>query len=93
VPIGHAHYNAARNPIAGDMPYFMLLLLRGLLDRKKREAFSMIKKPEAMAVFGGMLASGKLTSLIAKTFPLEDVPAAMKWMMESETPGRVVITP
>jgi NADPH:quinone reductase-like Zn-dependent oxidoreductase len=93
IPIGHAHYDNSRRRILGDMPYFVGLLLRMLLDRQKRRNFRPLKKPEAMAIFKQLLESGKLTPIVARTFSLGDVPAAMQWMRESTSPGRVVITP
>lgn len=93
IPIGHAHYDSTRRPILGDMPYFVGLLLRMLLDPQKRRDFKMIKKPEAMAIFSELLESGKLTPIVARTFALDEVPAALRWMREGHTPGRAVITP
>jgi NADPH:quinone reductase-like Zn-dependent oxidoreductase len=93
IPIGHAHYDNNRRRILGDMPYFVWLLLRTLADPQKRKNFNMLKKPEAMAIFRELLESGKLTPIVARTFSLDEVPAALKWMRESQTPGRAVITP
>ncbi len=92
-PIGHAHYDNSRRRVLGDMPYFVGLLLRMLLDPQKRKNFKMLKKPEAMAIFRELLESGKLTPIVARTFSLGEVPAAMRWMQESNSPGRAIITP
>lgn len=54
---------------------------------------AMLKKPEAMAIFRELLESGKLTPIVARTFSLGEVPAAMRWMQESNSPGRALITP
>jgi NADPH:quinone reductase-like Zn-dependent oxidoreductase len=93
VPIGHAHYDNSRHPILGDMPYFVGQLLRTLLDREKRKKFKILKKPEALAIFRELLESGKLAPVVGRTFPLSEVPAAMRCMQEGKTPGRVIITP
>lgn len=93
VPIGHAHYNDRRRRILGDMPYFITLLLRALLDPKKRKNFNIPKKPETMAIFRELLESGTLTPIVGKTFSLDEVPAALQWMREGRTPGRAIITP
>ena len=69
------------------------LLLRLLLDPEKRKNFKMLKKPEAMAIFRELLASGKLTPVVGKTFSLAEVPDALRWMREGHTPGRAIITP
>jgi NADPH:quinone reductase-like Zn-dependent oxidoreductase len=93
VRIGHAHYNNNRRRILGDMPYFVGLLLRMLLDREKRKNFKMLKKADALAIFRDLLESGKLAPLIARTFPLSEVVPALRSMQEGKTPGRVIITP
>jgi NADPH:quinone reductase-like Zn-dependent oxidoreductase len=93
VPIGHAHYDDSRRRILGDMPYFVGLLVRALLDPQKRKDFNMLKKPEAMAIFSELLESGKLTPIVARTFSLGEVAAALQWVREGQTSGRAVITP
>ena len=93
IPIGHAHYNNTRRRILGDMPLFVGLLLRTLLDPQKRKEFKMLKKSEAMAIFRDLLESGNLTPIVGKTFSLDQVPAALQWMREGHTPGRAIITP
>ncbi len=93
IPIGHAHYDNSRRRILGDMPYFVGLLLRMLLDPEKRKNFKMLKKPEAMAIFRELLESGKLTPIVARTFGLDEVSEALRWMREGHTPGRAIITP
>ena len=74
------------------MPYFIGLLLRGLLDSQKRKNFTMLKKQDAMQIFRDLLESGKLTPIVGKTFSLDDVLAALRWTQDSQ-PGRAIITP
>ena len=93
IPIGHGHYDNSRRPILGDMPYFVGLLLRAFLDREKRKNFKLLKKPEALAIFRNLLESGKLAPVVARTFPLSQVAAAMRCMQEGKMLGRVIITP
>jgi NADPH:quinone reductase-like Zn-dependent oxidoreductase len=93
IPIGHAHYDNSRRRILGDMPYFVWLLLRAWLDPQKRKNFKMLKQPEAMPIFRELLESGKLTPVVGRTFALDEVPAAVRWMREGHTPGRAIITP
>ena len=92
IPIGHAHYDKTRRPILGDIPYFIGLALRALLDPQKRKDFKMLKKPEAMAIFSELLEAGKLTPVIGRTFSLDEVPAALQWTRDGRV-GRAVITP
>ena len=97
VPIGHAHYGRASGRmggrIVGSLPYFVGLLLRALLDPDKRKNLKPLSKQDATATFRALLESGKLTPMIGKTFPLGEVPAAMRCMQEGRVVGRIVITP
>jgi NADPH:quinone reductase-like Zn-dependent oxidoreductase len=97
VPIGHAHFGRATGRmggrVVGSLPTFVGLLLRGLMDPQKRKNFRMLSKPEAMATFAGLLESGQLTPVVARTFSLSDVRTAMRCLQEERLPGRLIITP
>jgi NADPH:quinone reductase-like Zn-dependent oxidoreductase len=97
VPIGHAHFGKATGRmggrIVGMLPTFMGLLLRTLASPDKRKNFKMLSKSEAMATFTALLESGQLTPIVARTFPLNEAPAAMRCLEEGRTAGRIVITP
>jgi NADPH:quinone reductase-like Zn-dependent oxidoreductase len=92
MPIGHAHYDNSANRVMGDMPRFLALVFKALLDPEKRKNMSFPKKPEVMEIFRDLLATGKLTPVIGQTFALSEVVAAMKCMQEGQI-GRVIITP
>ena len=63
-----------------------------MLDPEKRKNFKIPKKAEALEIFRDLLATGKLTPVIGKTFALGEVVAAMKCMREGQI-GRMIITP
>ena len=89
-PIGHAHFGKAKGRmggrIVGSLPLFISLLLRALLNPQKRKDFKkMPGKQDAMATLRALLESGKLTPIIARTFPLSEVRAAMRCMQEGHT--------
>ena len=92
IPIGHAHYDNLRNPIMGDIPRFLGLVFKAMLDPEKRKNFKIPKKAEALEIFRDLLATGKLTPVIGRTFALSEVVAAMKCMQEGQI-GRMIITP
>ena len=97
IPIGHAHYGKATGRlggrIVGSMPYFVGLLLRMLLDPRQRKEFKIRSKLELLVELRSLLESGRLTPLVAQTFPLDQVAVAMRCMQEGKALGRVVITP
>jgi NADPH:quinone reductase-like Zn-dependent oxidoreductase len=92
IPIGHAHYDNRSRRIMGDMPRFIGLMLKAMLDAEKRKSFKLPKKAEAMEIFRDLLATGTLTPVIGKTFALSEVVTAMRCMQEGQI-GRTIITP
>ncbi|MDH3200118.1 MAG: zinc-binding dehydrogenase [Myxococcales bacterium] len=46
-----------------------------------------------MAVFQEFLAAGKITPVIDRAYPLSEASEAIRYLMEGEPQGRVVITP
>ncbi|HUQ51096.1 MAG TPA: NAD(P)-dependent alcohol dehydrogenase [Gammaproteobacteria bacterium] len=92
IPIGHAHYDDSANRLLGDLPKFLGLVFKAMRDPEKRKTFKFPTKPEALEVFRSLLAAGKLTPVIGKTFGLSGAVEAMKCMQQGEL-GRVIITP
>jgi NADPH:quinone reductase-like Zn-dependent oxidoreductase len=97
MPIGHAHFGKATGRmggrIVGSLPVFVGLLLRALLDPDRRKNFKMLSKRDAMATFTALLASGQLTPIVARTFPLGEIRAAMRCVEDPRILGRIVVTP
>ena len=92
IPIGHSNYDNRVNPIMGDIPKFVGLMLKSMSNAEKRKSFKFPKKAEVLATFRDLLAAGKLTPVIGKTFGLGEVVDAMKCMQQGQV-GRVIITP
>jgi NADPH:quinone reductase-like Zn-dependent oxidoreductase len=97
MPIGHAHFGRATGRmggrIVGSLPAFVLLMLKAMAHPEKRKNFKILSKPNAMAAFTTLLASGQLTPIVGRTFPLSQVHAAMKAIEDTRILGRIVITP
>jgi NADPH:quinone reductase-like Zn-dependent oxidoreductase len=97
LPIGHAQFGRAGGRMGGrfvgSLPMFVGLMLRALADPQKRKNFKLLSKPEAMATFRALLESGRLTPIVARTFPLSEVRAAMRCIEDTRVAGRSVITP
>ena len=93
IPIGHAHYDDSAKRILGDIPRFLGLVFKAMLDPEKRRNFKIPKKPEVIEIFRGLLETGKLTPVIGRTFALTEVAAAVKCMQDGTTIGRMIIVP
>ncbi len=92
--IGHDHFGKARGRILGSVPHFFGLIARGRFDDHLPKPNSeRPSKQETMAVLSALLESGKLTPVIARDFPLSEVPAAMRCLQEGHAQGRIIITP
>ncbi len=48
---------------------------------------------DAMVVLEELFQAGKLTPVIDRTYPLEDVCEAMRYLQEERACGRIIITP
>jgi len=97
LPIGHAHFGKATGRmggrIVGSLPTFVGLMLRALANPRNLKNFKILGKPEAMATLTALLESGQLTPIVARTFPLDGIVAAMKSIEDTRVVGRTVITP
>jgi NADPH:quinone reductase-like Zn-dependent oxidoreductase len=98
MPVGHAHFGRATGRmggrIMGSLPALAGLMLRAVADAEKRKNFKrMPSKGEAVATFTALLESGRLTPIVARTFPLAEVRTAMRCIEDTRIPGRIVLTP
>lgn len=92
IPIGHAHYDDSRNPVLGEIPRFASLMFKAMRDPEKRKRMRIPKKPEIIETLRGLLAAGKLTPVIGRTFGLHEISAALKCMQDGQL-GRVIVVP
>jgi len=97
VPIGHAHFGKAKDRnggrIVGNIPYFMWILIKAMLDPEKRKNFKIPDKQETMLAFKALIEAGKIRPIIGKTVGLDGVVDAMRCMQEERVVGRIIVTP
>jgi NADPH:quinone reductase-like Zn-dependent oxidoreductase len=94
VIIGHDHFGRASGRFLGSLPRVLSLVVRGRFDRHlPAPDLRMSSRQERMAALRALLESGKLTPVIARTFPLGEVPAALRSLQDGQVLGRTVITP
>ncbi|MEA5446683.1 NAD(P)-dependent alcohol dehydrogenase [Gammaproteobacteria bacterium AB-CW1] len=92
--IGHDHYGAKGHRTLGGIPYFLGLMLWARFDRHLPwPSFEVIEKRDAMVILRGMLEAGTLTPVVARTFPLSEVPQAIEYLQAGQSAGRIVIVP
>ena len=94
VPIGHEGFGAAGKRVFGLIPRFVGLLALSIVVRPLRgPEVPAPTKPESIAVLRDLLATGKVTPIIDRTFPLGEVREAFRHLIEGEPRGKVILTP
>ena len=94
VLIGHDHFGEAGGRTFGSLPRFIKLMAQTPFDRHLPAlSFSLPVKREVMATLKGLLETGQLTPVIDRTFPLREVPEAMRTLQAGGGLGRIIITP
>jgi len=94
VLIGHEKFGESGKRTLGLIPHFFKLMFLSLFVKQlPKPNFSMPSKKDTMAVFRELLEAGKITPVIDRTYPLSEVSEAIRYLMEGEPEGRVVITP
>ncbi len=53
----------------------------------------MPSKKDVMAVLKQFLEAGKLTPVIDRTYPLKEVPEALRYLQGGRARGKIIITP
>jgi NADPH:quinone reductase-like Zn-dependent oxidoreductase len=96
VIIGHAHFGRTSGRVLGEFPRFFGVLARSPFDKNLPKLTSPKMIPgmrEILERLKTLLESGSLTPVIARTFPLNEVAEAMRWLVEGRGLGRLIITP
>ena len=93
--IGHDHFGAATGRLFGSVPrvfaYFALRPLLGQLRNPNPEA-EVPSVAEAMPRLAELLATGELTPVIDRVFPLAEIADAMSYLQAGGGCGRIVVT-
>ncbi|HSD29865.1 MAG TPA: NAD(P)-dependent alcohol dehydrogenase [Vicinamibacteria bacterium] len=93
VLIGHDRFGAAGNRVFGLIPRFLgLMFLSRWVAQLRGSSTAMPTKKESMAVLRELLEGGRITPVVDSTYPLGEVRAAFRHMIEDEIHGKVVLT-
>jgi NADPH:quinone reductase-like Zn-dependent oxidoreductase len=93
VVIGHDHFGKGRGRVLGSLPQmFKLLALSKFVTYLPPPDFTIPGKKETMAELKKLIEAGKLTPVIAKSFPLDEAVEAMRCLQEGAARGRIVLT-
>ncbi len=94
VLIGHDHFGDAAGRILGSLPRVLRLVALSPFDSQLPDPkFSIPSKGAVMAVLKEFLEAGKLTPVVDRTYPLKEVPEAMRYLQGGRACGKIIITP
>ena len=94
VLIGHDHFGDAAGRFFGSLPRVLkLVALSPFVSQLPNLSSSIPRKKDIMAVLKEFLEAGKLTPVIDRTYPLSEVPEAMRYLQAGHARGKIIITP
>jgi NADPH:quinone reductase-like Zn-dependent oxidoreductase len=94
VLIGHDHFGDATGRFFGSLPCVLkLVALAPFVSHLPKLNFSIPSKKDIMAVLAEFLEAGKLTPVIDRTYPLSEVPEAIRYLQTGYARGRIIIIP
>ena len=77
----------------GSLPrFFKLVVMSPFVSQLPDLNFSMPSKKDSLAVLKEFIEAGKITPVVDRTFPLSEVPEAIRYLKEGLAQGKVVIT-
>jgi len=93
VLVGHDAYGAGMHRSFGQIPrMFGLMFLATFIPHLPRPTMAMPDQAASMEVLRGLLASGKLTPHVGRTFPLPEASRALRCLCDGDTIGKIVLT-
>jgi NADPH:quinone reductase-like Zn-dependent oxidoreductase len=92
VIVAHDAYGADGRRWFGSLPSVLPLVARSLFDRRlPKPDFAAPRKRAAMETLADFAEAGRLTPVIDRTFPLEEVADAIRYLESGAVQGKVVI--
>ncbi|MEJ7815204.1 MAG: NAD(P)-dependent alcohol dehydrogenase, partial [Rubrobacter sp.] len=92
VLIGHDHFGKRGDRFLGGLPRGLkLIVMSPFVSQLPDLNFSMPSKKDSMAVLKELLEAGKITPIIDRTYPLSEVPEAIRYLEEGYARGKVLI--
>jgi NADPH:quinone reductase-like Zn-dependent oxidoreductase len=90
--VGHDHYGAVGRRVLGSLPRALkLMALSPFVRQLPPASFSTPDRKESMAVLSELIADGKITPVVDRTFPLNEVPEALRHLESGRGRGKVVV--
>jgi NADPH:quinone reductase-like Zn-dependent oxidoreductase len=92
VLVGHDHYGGSGHRWFGSLGRFAKLMVISPFVRQLHP-FRGAKDPgDRLVVMKELIEAGKITPVVDRTFPLSEVPEAMRYLESGQATGKVIIT-
>ncbi|QBI20132.1 NAD(P)-dependent alcohol dehydrogenase [Egibacter rhizosphaerae] len=92
--IGHDQFGAQGRRWLGSIPRMFGLMARSPVERRlPRPSFTAPDRTASMARLRDLLEDGAITPVVARAFPLEQVPDALELLASGQAVGRIVVVP
>jgi NADPH:quinone reductase-like Zn-dependent oxidoreductase len=92
VLIAHDHIGASGGHWLGSLPRALKLVALSPFVSQLPRLRDLKQTKDRLAVLKELIEAGKITPVIDRTYPLSEVPEAIRSMEEGHAQGRVVIT-
>jgi NADPH:quinone reductase-like Zn-dependent oxidoreductase len=92
VMIGHDHYGRFGRRWIGSLGRFVVLLVRSPFDRRLPGLRGASDPGDRLRVVSQLIDDGRFAPVVDRAFPLEEVPAAIRYLEEGTAVGRIAIT-
>lgn len=93
VLIGHDHFGRAGGRWLGSLPHFFAVMARSPFTRHMQTPTSSPpSKKDLLALLAELVEQRKLMPVVDRSFPLDAVPDALRYLAEGHVRGKVVIT-
>jgi len=76
----------------GPLAQLLRMLLMSRFVSQKMTTFTAKENKEDLVVLKELIEAGKVTPVIDRTYPLSEVPEAIRYLEEGHTQGKIVIT-
>jgi NADPH:quinone reductase-like Zn-dependent oxidoreductase len=76
----------------GPLAHLLRMLIVSGFVSQKMTTFTAKENKEDLVVLGELLEAGKVTPVIDRTYPLSEVPEAIRYLEKGHTQGKIVIT-
>jgi NADPH:quinone reductase-like Zn-dependent oxidoreductase len=92
VLIGHDHYGRYGRRRIGSLGRFLRLLVRSPFDRRLPGLRGASDPGDRLGLVKRLIDEGRFAPVVDRTFPLAEVPAAIRALEEGSVVGRIVIS-